>query len=238
MGSGECTGRKARSFVKGTPRGPLRVPSLDELRKQQGEFPPAIRELFTREPATALDGMRSVVDNYFGDLDATQQTQLLSDVGYLGDSADWSNHVGRPYSNVGRLRSVAKREPFAIDPDVVDRGTQAHASTVDSLADFLRRKKIQPQQPKLDEPAFDLAWESDGCTFVAEIKSITAANEEKQLRLGLGQVLRYRQTLESRGVRAVPVLVPERRPGETAWIALCDSLGVRLVWPGVFGSLP
>jgi hypothetical protein len=106
------------------------------------------------------------------------------------------------------------------------------------LADFLRGNDIQPLQPNPDEPPlYDLAWEDDGVVFVAEIKSVTAANEEKQLRLGLGQVLRYRHTFESRGMNAVAVLVPEKEPTEAGWIDLCSTLGVRLLWPGTFDSL-
>jgi len=66
---------------------------------------------------------------------------------------------------------------------------------------------------------------------VAEVKSITPANEERQLRLGLGQVLRYRQVLTTRGsVR--PILAIERAPQDVSWSTLCSELGVRLVWPG------
>ena len=37
--------------------------------------------------------------------------------------------------------------------------------------------------------SFDIAWEDEGTVFVAEVKSLTTENEEKQLRSGLGQVL-------------------------------------------------
>jgi hypothetical protein len=45
--------------------------------------------------------------------------------------------IGRPYTNVGQLPQSAPMEPFDVDPDNVDRGKQAHASTQDALADFL-----------------------------------------------------------------------------------------------------
>lgn len=224
-----------------TSRGDLRVPSCEELRKQQGEFPPAIRELLSRDPGAALDAIDLLLAQYFGEQDPMQRTGFLNDVGYLEDGGLAGNsirsRIGRPYVNAGRLSPVANREPFETDPDVVDRGNQAHASTLDALADFLRGKNIQPLRPEGDEPSFDLAWEHDGLAFVAEVKSLTEANEEKQLRLGLGQVLRYRQALETRGMKIVPVLVPERRPTEPGWSELCSALGVRLAWPGAFGSL-
>jgi hypothetical protein len=144
--------------------------------------------------------------------------------------------IGRPYSRPDRLPTVAPREPFDTDPDLVDRGNRAHVLTLDSLADFLRLHDIKPFLP-VGEPMFDLAWMDQGVVFVAEVKSITAANEEKQLRLGLGQVLRYRQILQSLGMKVVPVLVPEKEPSEAGWIDLCNELSVRLVWPGAFDSI-
>ncbi|MGP7999753.1 MAG: hypothetical protein ACLPKI_20910 [Streptosporangiaceae bacterium] len=66
--------------------------------------------------------------------------------------------------------------------------------------------------------------------FVAEVKSITDGNEEEQLRLGLGQVLRYRHHLTRLGHQyVVAVLVPERTPRDASWNSLCSDLGVMLV---------
>lgn len=145
--------------------------------------------------------------------------------------------LGVPYMNIGRLASSARRDPFEVDPDKVDRGNQAHATTQDALADFLRRLGLAPRSPAPGEPEFDLAWEQEGTTFVAEVKSTTGANEEKQLRLGLGQVLRYRQALSTSSRKVVAVLVAERTPEEKGWSELCRSLGVVLVWPADFIEL-
>lgn len=223
-----------------TPRGNQRVPSIEELRKQHGEFPRAIQTLLSRDPAVAVDAIELLLGEYFRDQDASKRTELLTDISYGNSAAvagTASNRIGRPYSNAGQLQSVARRDPFEVDPDVVDRGNQAHARTLDALADFLRSKNIQPLRPDATEPTFDLAWELNGLVYIAEVKSITAANEEKQLRLGLGQVLRYRQALEVSWTKVIPVLVPERRPAETGWTDLCNALGVKLVWPGAFGLL-
>lgn len=70
-----------------------------------------------------------------------------------------------------------------------------NAATQNELADKLRASGVEPRSPRPDEPNFDLAWESNGRVFVAEVKSITPRNEERQLRLGLGQVLRYRDVM-------------------------------------------
>jgi hypothetical protein len=74
---------------------------------------------------------------------------------------------------------------------------------------------------------------------VVEVKSITSKNEEKQLRLGLGQVLRYRQVLSIRyrDQDVIPVLASERRPKDSTWVDLCDTLGVRLIWPETMSSI-
>jgi hypothetical protein len=47
-----------------------------------------------------------------------------------------------------------------------------------------------PRSPAATDPNFDIAWEHNGAFYVAEVKSTTPENEEKQLRLVLGQVLR------------------------------------------------
>ena len=89
------------------------------------------------------------------------------------------------------------------------------------------------------EPPFDLAWDSgDGDLCIAAVKSLTLVNEEKQLRLGLGQLLRYAQQMRARGHDQVtPVLVGELEPTDSSWLDLCDSLGVVLAWPGSFDRL-
>jgi hypothetical protein len=74
-------------------------------------------------------------------------------------------------------------------------------------------------------------------TYVAEVKSITSANEEHQLRLGLGQVLRYRHMLAADGRAVNAVLVPEREPSDPSWIHLCRAVGVTLAWPAQFEEL-
>jgi hypothetical protein len=72
--------------------------------------------------------------------------------------------------------------------------------------------------------------------FVAEIKSVTGANEEGQMRLRLGQVLHYAHQLSKKlsGVKVVPVLVPEREPSDPEWRVLCTALGVIMTWPADF----
>jgi hypothetical protein len=76
-----------------------------------------------------------------------------------------------------------------------------------------------------------LAWETETTIFVAEVKSLTLANEERQLRLGLGQVLRYWHALSDQPKPVMAVLAVEERPSDESWLALADRLGVWLLWP-------
>jgi hypothetical protein len=63
------------------------------------------------------------------------------------------------------------------------------------------------------------------------VKSITARNEERQLRLGLGQVLRYCDLLASGNAVVRSVLVTSSEPSDKRWVSLCDRLEVGLIWP-------
>ena len=117
-----------------------------------------------------------------------------------------------------------------VDPTLVERGLRGHTDTQNELASVLRNAGIEPRSCLPPEPNFDLAWQKNETVFVAEVKSITADNEEVQLRLGLGQVLRYRQRLSALGHdRVVAVLVPERQPRDPSWRELCQDLGVVLL---------
>src|SRR5262249_26204524 len=98
--------------------------------------------------------------------------------------------VGERYREARVSSLPGEREPFSVDPALVERGLKGHADTQNELARVLREAGISPRSRRPEEPNFDLAWEAEGTVFVAEIKSITDANEEGQLRLGLGQVLR------------------------------------------------
>lgn len=139
--------------------------------------------------------------------------------------------LGNSYRPADEESSVGQRDPFSIDPALVERGLRSHASTQNALAEHLRENGLDPRSPRPDEPNFDLAWVNRKINWIAEVKSLTKANEEKQLRLGLGQLLRYRQILRPKGpVQAV--LVAERQPTDETWEALCQELNVMLVWPG------
>ncbi len=74
--------------------------------------------------------------------------------------------------------------------------------------------------------------------FVVEVKSLTKENEERQLRLGLGQVLSYAFLLNWPGVNHVQaILAVERPPSDEYWYGLCKVHEVILTWPDTFGEL-
>jgi hypothetical protein len=147
--------------------------------------------------------------------------------------------VGGAYRRAsGAARPRRRTEVYEVDPDVVDRGTHAHQETQDALADVLADNGVEPRSPEAADPPFDLAWEGGDAVFVAEVKSLSDENEERQLRLGLGQVLRYAHQLrQARATPVRPVLAAERRPSDGSWLDLCAELGVVLVWPESFASV-
>lgn len=140
--------------------------------------------------------------------------------------------VGLDYRRPPEYQAVAERDPFAVDPSIVERGLWGHAVTQNQLADALEAAGLHPRSPAPIEPSFDVAWTNGSTIWVAEVKSLTNANEEKQLRLGLGQVLRYAHVLTRlhRG-RVTPVLVVERKPVTDDWPDLCATHNVLLLWP-------
>ena len=144
-----------------------------------------------------------------------------------------SSELGDAYREADEIAAIAARDPFEVDPTLVERGVRGHALTQNSLARYLHSIGVVPRSPRANEPNFDIAWQIDKKCFVAEVKSLTSQNEEKQLRLGLGQVLRYAYQIGGR-FDAIPVLVVENEPRDSGWDELCQRLGVLLAWPAVF----
>jgi hypothetical protein len=147
---------------------------------------------------------------------------------------------GMAYSPPPRAGLGVERESrvFAVDPDLIDRGTTAHMDIQDALAKALRTHGLRPLSPKPSDPQFDIAWVQDDVAFITEVKSLTDANEERQLRLGLGQVLSYAHLLNWPGAHAVrAVLAVERRPTADYWTTLCAEHDVILTWPDAYEDL-
>lgn len=149
------------------------------------------------------------------------------------------------------MSPARERRKFDTNPDLTQRGRLQHARIQNGMAAALRRYGLRPQMAAASantDLSFDLAWAWARVLYVAEVKSLTARNEERQLRLGLGQVLRYRDLLHQQGrwddVRGW--LLVEREPQDQGWMSLCGALGITIAWPdtadrcieAVLGSWP
>ena len=121
--------------------------------------------------------------------------------------------------------------------NLVDRALASHARVQEALAAAARAAGFVPRSSTPGEPVFDVAWDDGNAIVVAEIKSLTVRNEEKQLRLALGQVLRYGHLLGAKGRPVRRVIAVERKPSDSSWKDLCAASGVELVWPETFGTL-
>jgi hypothetical protein len=144
--------------------------------------------------------------------------------------------LGTDYRQANPDARTARRQPFSVDPDLVDRALQAHARTQEALAAASRAAGKVPRSPVPGEPVFDLAWEDDGMVCVAEVKSLNGTNDEKQLRLAVGQVLRYAHLLRGKGRPVRCYIATETKPADESWFDLCSGLGVAMLWPEVFAD--
>lgn len=148
------------------------------------------------------------------------------------DRSEW----GRPYRVADEHPDLRRTEEGKGDPDLSGRGLGAHNATQNGLAQAVTSAGFEPRSPRPDEPQFDLAWDSGDAVWVAEVKSLAPAAEERQLRLAIGQVLRYRQLLDA-GERPVHALIAvERQPTDRSWLALCAEQAITLTWPNVFAE--
>jgi hypothetical protein len=138
---------------------------------------------------------------------------------------------GVPYRPADELVSSSSRDPMFPDPALIERGNRGHAIAQNMLAKRLLQLGLRPLSPRAGEPNYDIAWTANGILWVGEVKSLTNANEEQQLRLALGQVLRYADLLARRGAVTRLVVMTEREPLDATWQQLCERLGVLLLWP-------
>jgi hypothetical protein len=167
--------------------------------------------------------------------DARQRGELAEQV--MPTLALPPEEVFPDYQAANETPTTRPREPFAVDPNEVDRALGAHSATQNALAAWVRLKGMTPLRSAGSAADFDIAWDDGGTLVVAEVKSLTPDNETGQLRLGLGQVLHYAMLLGENGRQVRPVLAVERAPSDPRWIGLCAAHGVTLVWPGEFDRL-
>ncbi|MFE5401582.1 hypothetical protein ACFQ9Z_09275 [Streptomyces sp. NPDC056580] len=140
-----------------------------------------------------------------------------------------------------RVRHTGRRPSgdLSLDLSSLDKATTAHEGTVGALIAHLSRQGVEARAHAPGAPQFDAGWSRGEDVFVAEVKSLTGAREEQQIRLGIGQVLDYAHQLRSMHPNTVllPVLVLERPPSLARWAALAGSVGLRLTWAPDFAGL-
>ena len=123
--------------------------------------------------------------------------------------------------------------PSETDPDAAGRGVAAHGRTQNLVAGAVESLGFRPRTPFGDEPLYDLAWDNDQTTWVCEVKSLTDANEERQMQRAIGQIIRYRQKLTAKGRDVQAVIAVEKQPNDPSWEILCGVEAIVLAWPGV-----
>lgn len=142
----------------------------------------------------------------------------------------------RPASrrSIDNLAEVA--ETWEYDPSARDRATREHRRLENWLMDRLEEHGIEPLD-SASSPDYDLAWWAGSRFIICEVKS-TSGSEDRQLRLGVGQVLHYRQQLRRMtGEEIQAVLLVGRQPEDDVWDKLAGELGIVLLWPRE-GPLP
>lgn len=121
--------------------------------------------------------------------------------------------------------------PRTIDPDVVGEARNRHNATVRAIHAFLRSRGRRPIKPTGwfgEQP--DVVWREGSDLHIVEVKGLSDQNERQQLRLGLGQILRYRFISQEQGYRPQAWLVTDTAPADFLWNRICESVGVRLWW--------
>jgi hypothetical protein len=213
--------------------------TAEELKEMLG-YAPEYR--IGRESVVPTEAVQESAMTAFGSPEAFRDavignvgTPPLDDLPAAGLPAD---SLGTAYVPEDEDATAERSDVYRVDPDRADRGTQAHRRTQNLLAVELEGRGLDPKRRSGPEPPYDLACElDDGTILVAEIKSLTRQNEERQLRLALGQVLRYAQQLTYKGRSIRKVIAVERKPTDESWIELCASYDVRLAWPETFSDI-
>jgi hypothetical protein len=140
--------------------------------------------------------------------------------------------VGVPYVAVSEDVTVAEGDPFERDPQQLERALRSHAVIQNALARLAVEHNFAPLSPGSSDPDFDFACRGrDGRLVVVEVKSAKPSNLENQLRIGLGQLLRYGEAMAEKEDVAALVLAVELEPADPVWDRLLSRLGILLVTP-------
>jgi len=87
--------------------------------------------------------------------------------------------LGTSYRSANPDVRTAKRQPFAVDPDLVDRALRAHAATQEAVAAAAAAVGFDPRSAAPGEPEFDLAWE-DGRSLSSRMRRCRRETSEQR----------------------------------------------------------
>lgn len=127
-----------------------------------------------------------------------------------------------------RAVPIHDAQGLTLDLALLDAGTAAHEATVEALIFYLELTEVAVVKPRPGEPLFDAAWHHNGRMYLAEVKSLTGAHQDQQIRLGVGQVLDYTHQMQHR--TPCPVLVLEKEPDDGRWLSMAEAVGIVLTW--------
>jgi len=144
---------------------------------------------------------------------------------------------GVDYREADEDVAVSTAEPMQPDPALVERALASHRRTQNALAKELRSRGLAPLSPATGDRDWDIAWIAGDTFYVCEVKSLSDTNEERQLRLALGQVSRYRQAAATSHPNVVAVIATAREPRDGTWSKLLADLDILLVWPSAWDRL-
>lgn len=180
--------------------------------------------LLAHQPAACLE-LRSVGNPADDLLIVTTPWPVATGTDLLGGAA--RARAFPDHSAADRLTSMAP----------LDVGTAAHEKAVGELLECLNARGARGCRPGAGMPPFDVGWidstDPSGVS-IAEIKSLTGADQTDQIRLGIGQVLQYcylmRQIAKSQQKWVRPVLVLDIRPNDDRWSSIAESADILLTW--------
>jgi hypothetical protein len=132
-------------------------------------------------------------------------------------------------------------EVFTKDPAKLERALMTHIDTQNQISDIISGKGFKPLSPgKGKKPDYDIAWKSYKNFWIVEVKSLPNGGETSQLRIGLGQLLHYKEQLRKKYPKLTirTVLALEKRPEfEEMWRSICDDSNIVFCYGPEFRAL-
>jgi transcriptional regulator with XRE-family HTH domain len=155
------------------------------------------------------------------------------------DVEDPPSKVSETYRTAPEDSKVAQTDPFERDPQQLERALNAHGVLQNAVARWAEAHDFQTISPAATDPQFDIAYRLPDETLVlVEVKSATPENFEGQLRIGLGQLLRYGEVMRNRGEHVRFAIAAELEVVDDDWLSLFRRLGVTVVAAENLDELP